>query len=257
MLRPVEWLGKTTLDKIESLGDFGLFLGRILLKTVTPPIKFQRYLQRIHFIGTKSLWLIVLISIFSGAVLGLQGYYAMEKFGGESQVGTFVALAMIRELGPVICALMITGRAGSSITSELGIMKISEQFDALKIMGLDEFRYYMAPIFVAGIISTFLLTAVFNLVGIFGGYAVTGYLLDQSYGLYFGGIYDNVVAHDIVSGMSKSLVFGGLIAWVCTYKGYNTGHGAEGVSRASTDAVVLSSILILVADYAMTSMMFQ
>lgn len=257
MLRPVERLGRYTLDSVAVLGQFGTFLLKTLLKIVSPPIKFRRYLHRIHFIGTKSLWLILLISVFSGAVLGLQGYYAMAKFGGEGQVGTFVALAMIRELGPVICALMITGRAGSSITSELGIMKISEQFDALKIMGLDEFRYFMSPIFVAMVISTFLLTAIFNFVGIFGGYAVTGHLLNQSYGIYFGGIIDAVEPHDIYNGMTKSIVFGALIAWVCTYKGYNTGHGAEGVSEASTDAVVLSSILILVSDYMLTSIMFQ
>ncbi|MFB6344682.1 MAG: MlaE family ABC transporter permease [bacterium] len=252
----VESIGRYVRESVQKLGQFGIFFGKTLLYLVKPPIKFRRILERIHFIGTKSLWLITLISIFSGAVLALQAHYAMSKFGAESQVGTFVALAMIREIGPVICALMITGRAGSSLASELGIMQISEQFDALKIMGLNAFRYFMTPILVASVISTFLLTAIFNVVGIWGGYAVTGGLLNQAYGSYFGSIMDFVVFDDIVNGMSKSLVFGAIIAWVCCYKGYNTGHGAEGVSQASTEAVVLSSVLILISDYVMTSLMF-
>jgi phospholipid/cholesterol/gamma-HCH transport system permease protein len=256
MVDGIAFLGRWTRDRVERLGRFGRFFGRTFSYLFRLPVKFRRILERIHFIGTKSLWLITLISIFSGAVLALQAYYAMTKFGAESQVGTFVALAIIREIGPVICALMITGRAGSSLASELGIMQISEQFDALKIMGLNEYRYFMTPIFVASIVATFLLTAIFNVVGILGGYAVTGGLLGQSYGVYFGGIIDFVVLNDIVSGMTKSLVFGALIAWVCTYKGYHTGHGAEGVSQASTEAVVLSSVLILVSDYIMTSLMF-
>jgi phospholipid/cholesterol/gamma-HCH transport system permease protein len=151
---------------------------------------------------------------------------------------------------------MVAGRAGSSLASELGIMQISEQFDALKIMGLDPFRYFMAPIMVASVVSVFLLTAIFSVVGIFGGYAVAGFLLDVSWGAYFGGITDFVVMHDINSGIIKSLVFGVIVAWVSTYKGYHTGHGAEGVSQASTESVVLSSVLILASDYIMTSIMF-
>jgi phospholipid/cholesterol/gamma-HCH transport system permease protein len=135
-------------------------------------------------------------------------------------------------------------------------MQISEQFDALKIMGLSPFRYFMAPILIASVVSVFFLSAVFNVIGILGGYAVAGGLLSVSQGAYFSGITGFVVMHDIISGMVKALVFGMLIAWVCTYKGYHTGHGAEGVSRASTESVVLSSVLILASDYLMTSIMF-
>lgn len=188
--------------------------------------------------------------------MSLQIYYVLVQFGAQSRVGTAVSLALIRELGPVVCAIMVAGRAGSSLASELGIMQISEQFDALKIMGLSPFQYFMVPIMVACVLSVFLLTAIFNLIGILGGYAVAGGLLNVAYGSYFSGIADFVVMHDITSGMIKSLVFGFLIAWVCTYKGYYTGHGAEGVSKASTESVVLSSVLILAFDYLMTSMMF-
>ncbi len=188
--------------------------------------------------------------------MSLQVYYVLVKFGAQTRVGTAVALAMIRELGPVVCAIMVVGRAGSSLASELGIMQISEQFDALKIMDLSPYRYFMVPILIATVISVFLLTAVFNLIGILGGYAVAGGLLSVSRGAYFSGIVDFVAMNDITNGMLKSLVFGVLIAWVCTYKGYHTGHGAEGVSQASTESVVLSSVLILASDYIMTSLMF-
>ena len=256
-MKPIENIGSATLNGIARLGRFGSFFLRSLITAFQPPIKFRRILQRFHFIGTKSLWLILLISIFTGAVLALQVYYTLVKFGAEGRVGTVVALAMIRELGPVICALMVTGRAGSSLASELGIMKNTEQFDALRIMGLDSYRYFMSPILIASIVSVFLLTAIFNVVGIIGGYLVAGGLLQSSYGAYFGSITNFLGMYDIYNGALKSLVFGALIAWVSTYKGYYTDYGAEGVSRASTDAVVLSSVLILVSDYVMTSLMFQ
>lgn len=249
-------LGKTVRQRIQRLGRYGRFLATTLKMLFTPPVKVRRVLERIHFIGSKSLGLIGLISLFTGAVLGLQVHYTLVKFGAEARVGTVVALSMIRELGPVICALMVTGRAGSSLASELGIMRITEQFDALEIMGLNPHRYFMTPIFVASVVAVFLLTAVFNVVGILGGFAVTGGLLGASSGSYFGGIADFVTFTDILNGSIKSVVFGGLIAWICCYKGYHTGHGAEGVSTASTEAVVLSSVLILVSDYVMTSIMF-
>lgn len=252
----VEALGRYTTDRLEKLGRFGRFIWRTLRAFLTSPLKFRRVLKRIDFIGTRSLWLISLIALFTGAVMSLQVYYVLIKFGAQARVGTAVALALIRELGPVVCAIMVAGRAGSSLASELGIMQISEQFDALKIMGLDPFRYFMVPILLASIVSVFLLTAVFNVIGILGGYAVAGALLNVSWGAYFTGITDFVVMQDITSGMTKSLVFGFLIAWVCTYKGFHTGHGAEGVSEASTESVVLSSVLILASDYIMTSIMF-
>lgn len=256
ILPAIESLGSSTLQSVRDIGRFGRFMGVTLAVLATPPLKFRRVLQRIHFIGTKSFWLIVLISAFTGAVLGLQVYYTLVKFGAQTRVGTVVALALIRELGPVICALMVAGRAGSSLASELGIMQITEQIDALTVMDLDPFRYFMAPILAASIVSLFLLTAIFDVVGIAGGYAITGGLLGVPSGSYFGGITDFLEMKDIVDGIIKSMVFGVIIAWVSCYKGYYTEHGAEGVSRASTETVVLSSVLILVSDYIMTSIMY-
>ncbi|MBI4178685.1 ABC transporter permease [bacterium] len=257
MLTWIESLGSATIQSIEDLGRFGRFMGRTAAALFYFPVKFGRMVRRVHFIGSQSLWLIVLIGGFTGAVLGLQVHYTLVKFGAESRVGTVVALSLIRELGPVICALMVAGRAGSSLASELGIMQITEQIDAFKLMGLDPFRYFMAPILAAAVVSVFLLTAVFDVVGILGGFAVTGGLLGVPSGSYFGGVTDFVVMADIRSGAFKSMVFGVLIAWVSTYKGYHTGYGAEGVSRASTETVVLSSVLILISDYVMTSILFQ
>jgi phospholipid/cholesterol/gamma-HCH transport system permease protein len=168
-----------------------------------------------------------------------------------------VGLALIKEMGPVISALMVTGRAGSSVTAEIGIMRISEQIDALELMGLNPYRYLIVPNLLAAIISVPLLTAIFDVVGIFGGYLIGVKLLGVSSGVYFGEMISYVEMKDILEGLFKSLNFGVIIAWVCCFKGYYagyyTGFGAEGVSRATTQAVVLSSVLILVWDYFLTS----
>ncbi|MGM0381397.1 MAG: MlaE family ABC transporter permease [bacterium] len=256
VLESVEAVGKYFRKKIEALGKFGIFLGKIMKIAVAPPVKLRRIIDRIHSIGSTSIGLIFLISSFTGAVLGLQIHYQLIQFGAAARTGTVVSLSLIRELGPVVCALMVAGRAGTAIASELGVMRISEQFDALTIMGLNPFRYFIVPIFVAMILSVFLLTGIFNLVGILGGYVVTGGLLNLSSGAYFGGIEDFVTMWDIINGLVKALVFGGIISWVSCYKGYYCKHGAEGVGQASTETMVHSSILILVADYIMTSLMF-
>ncbi len=193
---------------------------------------------------------------FAGMVLGLQGYYTLNRFGSSALLGPMVALSLVKELGPVFSALMVTGRAGSAMTAEIGIMQITEQVDALKLMGLNPFRYLVVPKFLAGIIALPLLSAIFNVVGIFGGYLVGGKLLGVGRGTYFGEMANYVDMKDILGGIYKSLTFGVLITWICSYKGYYTGFGAEGVSRATTQAVVLSSVLILVWDYFMTSILF-
>jgi phospholipid/cholesterol/gamma-HCH transport system permease protein len=163
-------------------------------------------------------------------------------------------------MGPVITGLMVTGRAGSSVTAEIGIMRISEQIDALNLMGLNPYRYLIVPNLLAALVSVPLLTAIFDVVGIFGGYLVGGKLLGVGAGTYFGEMVSYVEMQDVMEGVYKSLNFGFIIAWICCFKGYYTGHytgfGAEGVSTATTQAVVLSSVLILVWDYFLTSTLF-
>ena len=254
-LLAIEGLGRLTLDTVEALGRFGLFLGHALVWIFVPPFKWRQLLQRIHFIGFRSLSIIVLTGAFTGMVLGLQGFLTLSRVGSEAFLGPAVALSLIRELGPVLAALMVTGRAGSALTAEIGIMRISEQIDALTVMALHPMRYLIVPVVVAGVIAFPLLTAIFDVVGIFGGYLVGVRLLGLSEGTYFGEMQSFVHMSDIMSGFWKSLSFGVIVTWVCAYKGYHTGHGAEGVSRATTQAVVLSSVLILVWDYFMGSVL--
>ena len=249
-------LGKYTLSNLRGLGEAGFFLVKGFSWAFIPPLKFHRVIKQIQFIGFNSIFIVLLTGAFTGMVLGIQGYYALNKFGSEALLGPTVALTLIRELGPVISALMVTGRAGSALTAEIGIMRISEQIDALEIMALNPFRYLVVPNFLAGIISFPLLASIFNVVGIYGGYLVGVKLLGVSAGGYFGEMRNYVDMQDILDGLYKSLSFGVIMTWICCYKGYNAGYGAEGVSKATTQAVVASSVLILVWDYFLTSVMF-
>jgi phospholipid/cholesterol/gamma-HCH transport system permease protein len=249
-------LGAIPLSVTWGMGRMGLFLVRTLLFVFTPPLKFLRVLNQIRFIGFDSLLVILLTGAFTGMVLGLQGFYTLSRVGSTAFLGPMVALSLLRELGPVMTALMVTGRAGSAVAAEIGIMRISEQIDALEVMGLSPYRYLVVPNFLAALVSVPLLTAIFNVVGILGGYLVGVHLLGASAGTYFGEMEDYVMAKDVLGGLYKSISFGALIAWVCCYKGYYAGYGAKGVSKATTQAVVLSSVLILVWDYFMTSVLF-
>jgi phospholipid/cholesterol/gamma-HCH transport system permease protein len=252
----VRSLGAASLFGLGRMGRMGTFLLRAVFYSLTPPLKFHRLVKQIWFIGFQSSLVILLTGSFTGMVLGLQGFYTLTRFGSEAFLGPMVALALIRELGPVISALMVTGRAGSAVTAEIGIMRISEQIDALELMGLNPYRYLIVPNLLAALIALPLLTAIFNVIGIFGGYLVGVKLLGVGPGTYFGEMINYVDLEDISGGFYKSISFGAIIAWVCCYKGFYTGFGAEGVSRATTQAVVLSSVLILIWDYFMTSALF-
>ena len=193
-------------------------------------------------------------------VLGFQGYYSLSRFGSDAFLGPMVGLALIKELGPVLTALMVTGRAGSAIAAEIGIMRISEQIDAMELMGLNPYRYLVIPNLLAAMISLPFLTAIFDVMGILGGYLIGGKLLGVGSGIYFGEMANYVKIDDVMEGVYKSFSFGIIIAWVSCFKGYYagifSGFGSEGVSKATTQAVVLSSVLILVWDYFMTSVLF-
>jgi len=254
-VRFIEELGRISLDTVQSLGRFGLFFGEALTSAFVPPFKLGRLVDRINFIGFRSLTIVVLTGAFTGMVLGLQLFLTLTRFGADGFVGPAVALALLRELGPVLCAVFVTGLAGSALTAEIGIMRITEQIDALTVMALNPIRYLVVPAIVAGLIAFPLMTAIFDVVGIVGGYAVTVELLGLSRGTYFGEMQSFVDWSDIMVGFWKSVSFGILVPWVCTYKGFHCGHGAEGVARATTQAVVLSSILILVWDYVLGTLL--
>lgn len=253
---PVGQLGHYTLRLLSALGKSGTFAGAGLAASFTPPWKVGRILQRMWFIGYQSLLVILLTGSFTGMVLSLQGYYTLNRFGSEAFLGPMVALSLLRELGPVLTALMVTGRAGSVVAAEIGIMRNGEQIDALELMGVNPFRYLVAPTLLAALLVLPLLTAVFDVVGIAGGYLVSVKLLGVSPGTYLGEMPGYVQMTDISGGMYKAVTFGVIISWVCSFKGYYTPPGAAGVSRATTEAVVVSSVLILVWDYFMTAMLF-
>lgn len=256
MTRALEALGRAFLLFLNRLGRMAVFLGWAAVSAFSPPLRLRLIIKRAYFIGVRSLSVIVLTGLFTGMVLGLQGYYALRKFGSEALLGPAVALSLIRELGPVLSALMVTGRAGSALAAEIGIMQITEQIDALYIMAVDPMKYLITPIILAGLLTFPLLTAIFNVIGIYGGYLIGVKLLGISSGTYFSEMRSAVELYDVWVGVYKSLVFGVLVTWVACYKGYYTRHGAEGVSRATTEAVVLSSVLILIGDYVLTSILF-
>jgi len=231
------------------LGKTTLFLLQTIACCLTPPIKGNRIVKQLWFIGWKSMPVICLTAAFTGMVLALQGHPILRRVGSEAFLGPFVDLALIRELGPVLAALMITGRAGSSLTAQIGIMRINDQIDALELMGLNPIRYLVAPNFIAMVIAMPLLSAIFDVIAIFGGYLVGVHVLGLNAGVYFGEMNNYTVFDDVLSGVYKSMTFGILIAWVCCYKGFNSRFGAEGVSTATTEAVVNASVLILVWDY--------
>lgn len=259
IFRPFAHIGRLVIGWVDRMGAAAIFLFMALLQIFRRK-QLSKAVQQIYYIGARSITIIMLVSLFTGMVLGLQSYHALLKFGASGAVGSLVSLSLIMELGPVLTAIMITARAGSAITAEIGIQRISEQIDALHTMRINPIRYLISPKIAAAIISFPLLTAVFDLIGIFGGYLSTVMLLGLNGGVYLHSIQTYVVMSDITNGFVKSIVFAVIVATVCCYQGYfahmrRDGHGAQAVGLATTSAVVTSCVLILVSDYVVTSLM--
>lgn len=250
-----EFIGKTVLDVTEAWGRAWIFLFRTLRAVFSPPFRWYLFLTQMYQIGVNSTLVIGLIGVFTGAVLAVQGEYTLSKFGATAFTGSAVALSLIRELGPVLTALMVIGRAGSAITAELGIMRITEQIDALKSMAVDPIKYLMVPRILAGLVAVPLLTGIFIVIGIAGGYVVGVGLLGLSSGTFMSQMMSSVTVTDVASGFIKSLVFGFIFGWVSCYKGYTCGFGAVGVNKATTQSVVTASVAVLVVDYFLTSIL--
>ena len=240
-------LGAAVLRMLDSLGAVTLFMLDGLRHIFTSPRIVPRTIQQLYVIGYKSLFVILLIGIFCGMVLGLQGYYTLVQFGSVGMLGSAVSLSLIRELGPVLTAIMLAGRAGSSMAAEIGVMRISDQIDALDVMDINSMAYLVSPRLVASLLAFPLLTAIFDVIGIIGGYLTGVLMLHINEGAYLYRIASSV-----------TLVFGLLVATVCCHQGYTThmrrdSVGPEAVGNATTSAVVISCVLILVADYVLTS----
>jgi phospholipid/cholesterol/gamma-HCH transport system permease protein len=261
MITYIERAGDRCLYYFEQAGLMALLLFKALHGVFKPPYDVRALVTQIQFVGSRSLLVILIAGGFTGMVLALQFYNTLDRFGTMDLLGSAVGLALVRELGPVMAAIVVIGRAGSAMCSEIGIMRISEQIDALECMAIDPYKFLVAPKILAGVIAVPLLTSVFDVVGIAGGYVVGVVIFGLSEGAYFDSMYDGVEWNDVLMGVYKSLLFGLVLTWIATAKGYfmhldrRGAYGAEGVSRTTTEAVVLSLIAILFADYLIGAVM--
>jgi len=257
ILQMVNTLGMFVLATCDQLGKFTLFFAHAAYIAATTRLKITKVIAQMEIIGVESLTIVVLTGTFSGMVFALQSYIGFKRVGGEQFIGSVVALAMIRELGPVLTGLMVTGRAGSAIAAELGAMEITEQVDALRTLRIDPFQYLVVPRIVAATIILPFLTIFSMICGIIGGYLVCAYVLELSPEDYINSIRTYVELSDINGGLVKAAVFGLILSWVRVYKGFYTYGGARGVGISTTQSVVTSSIMILISDYFLTKMIEQ
>lgn len=249
-------IGGTVVHNIERLGEFFLLGYRALIWTFRPPFRWRLFLQSFNFVGVGSLFIIALTGIFTGGVFALQSSYAFRMFNAESLVGATVALALTKELAPVLTSLMVTGRVGSAMATEIGTMKVTEQIDAMVTMAVNPIQYLVVPRVVAGLLMVPLLTVYFNFVGIFGAWLVGVELLGIDEGLFISKIKWYVKPFDLMSGVIKSAVFGMMITMIGCYKGMNAAGGAKGVGIATTQSVVYGSVVTLILNYFLTVIMF-
>jgi len=249
-------LGRPTLALLEGFCRITVLFLSAVSWLFRPPFRLRLLFKQMEFVGVRSFWVVAVTGAFTGMVLSLQTYYGFRTFSAESLVGATMALAITRELGPVITALVVAGRAGSAIAAEIGTMRVSEQIDALSAMAVDPVQYLVTPRILAGVIMVPMLVVMADFVGIAGGTFVGVGLLDINAGLFMDKMTTIVELDDIFNGLIKSAVFGLILTLVGCYKGFYTTGGAEGVGRATTESVVVSSLCILVSDYFLTAAMF-
>lgn len=250
-------IGSKTLQICQQLGQFTLFFSHMMRVLFTTRFKLHKWFTQMEMIGVDSLVIVILTGSFSGMVFALQSYIGFQRVGGEQFIGSVVALGMIRELGPVLTGLMVTGRAGSAITAEIGTMRITEQIDALQTLRINTFQYLVVPRICAATIILPFLTLFAMICGIVGGYIICVYVLELSPENYINNIKAYVEFADIRGGLIKAAAFGLILSWVGTYKGFYTTGGARGVGIATTQSVVTSSIMILISNYFITKMLEQ
>ncbi|MEY3263441.1 MAG: hypothetical protein RL717_918 [Pseudomonadota bacterium] len=243
------------------LGDVGA-AARTFMALITGSVsllrRFRLVTDQIHFIGNYSLVIIAVSGLFVGFVLGLQGYYTLNKYGSEQALGLLVALSLTRELGPVVTALLFAGRAGTSLTAEIGLMKAGEQLAAMEMMAVDPLQRVLAPRFWAGVIAMPVLATIFSALGVIGGYIVGVQLIGVDEGAFWSQMQDGVdVWNDIANGVIKSFVFGVAVTFIALYQGYHAAPTPEGVARATTRTVVLGSLMVLWLDFLLTALMFS
>ncbi len=254
-------LGGAFIACASAMGNMFIFL-LTGLRHIFTRRQLPKIIHHMNVIGAQSCFLILLIAVFTGMVLGLQGYYALASFKSEGMLGSAVSLTLVRELGPVLTAIMVTGRAGSAMAAEIGVMRITDQIDALEVMDINPFSYLVSPRMAAALLVFPLLTAIFDVIGILGGYLTSSVMLQLSGTGYMERVEFSVAMNDVTGGFIKAITFALIVTTVCCFKGYYThlrrdSVGPEAVSNSTTSAVVLSSILILVADYVLTSFLLN
>jgi len=250
-------IGATTLTQLARLGRANLLFVQILAGIPALFARFRLVVQQLYAVGVLSLVIIVVSGLFVGMVLGLQGYNTLVDFGAEESLGSVVALTLVRELGPVVTALLFAGRAGSALTAEIGLMKATEQLSGMEMMAVDPIRRILSPRFLAGFLSMPLLAAIFSAVGVLGGWFVGVGLLGVDEGAYWSQMQANVdPQEDILNGIIKSVAFGVVATWIALFEGYDAIPTSEGVSRATTRTVVETSLAVLGLDFMLTALMF-
>ena len=257
MINSLQNLGQSAFDFLQRLGRGHLLLVHILAGLPGLLPRLGLVIQQVFSVGVLSLVIILVSGLFVGMVLGLQGYNTLVDFGAEESLGVVVSLSLVRELGPVVTALLFAGRAGSALTAEIGLMKATEQLSAMEMMAVDPVRRILAPRFIAGFISMPLLAAIFSAVGVLGGFFVGVGLLGVDEGAYWSQMQAKVdMYEDIYNGVIKSVVFGVVVTWIALFEGYDAVPTSEGVSRATTRTVVHSSLAVLGLDFILTALMF-
>lgn len=252
----LEAVGSRTTLLIEEIGRVVEIFGQTIKWIFRLPIRFSGILKQMEEVGVNSVPVVLITALSTGMVLAFQSFNGFKRFDAETLVGTVVALSMTRELGPVLTGLIVAGRAGAAMAAELGTMRVTEQIDALITMAVNPIKYLIVPRVIAGMIMLPVLTVFSDMIGIAGGYFIAVKVLGVNPTIYMRRTMDYLVLDDIFGGLLKAFIFGIIITTISCYKGFNTQGGAEGVGRATTGAVVISSMLILLSDYFLTAMLF-
>jgi len=258
MMNTLMQLGRSAIDMVGTLGRSSLLLWRTLVRLPRFRKSFPLLIEALYMEGCLSLLIIFVSALFIGMVVGLQGYHTLNRFSASQQLGQLVALSVVRELGPVITALLFAGRAGSALTAEIGLMKATEQLSSMEMMGVDPLWRVLAPRFWAGVISMPILNLIFCVLAIFGGYVVGVLWLGLDVGAFWNNMQASVDFHnDVMAGVIKSVVFGVVVSWIAVFQGYDAIPTAMGISRATTRTVVYSSLAVLALDFVLTTMMLE
>lgn len=252
----VNYMGRIVINFTIETGKLILLLSSTLRQLIIPPVELRNIFKQMVDVGVRSIPVVIITAIFTGMVLALQTYTGFKRFGAESLVGSVVALSMTREMGPVLTGLIVAGRAGAAMAAELGTMRVTEQIDALETLATNPIKYLIVPRFVAGMMMLPALAILSDIIGIFGGFLITVGVFDASSAQYWNRTWDFLQLEDIYNGLIKSCFFGASISLISCYRGFYSQGGAEGVGKATTGAVVLSFMTILISDYFLSAWLF-